>query len=101
MVGISSRAIAILQVLADAGRTDFYMFNRMRPEADREWTDARVIIPSSLYWSSGVPAPKDRRSPFDKNQSIREAPMPLPDWADPGDVAIPSPISFAPAFMAA
>lgn len=78
---------SFLHVLADAGRTDFYMFNRMRPEADREWTDARVIIPSSLYWSSGAPAPKDRRSPFDKDQSIREAPMPLPDWADPADVA--------------
>jgi pimeloyl-ACP methyl ester carboxylesterase len=76
-----------LQILADAGRTDFYMFGRIRPEADREWEDARVIIPSRLYWSSGAPSKKDRWSPFGRDQPMKEAPVPLPDWADPKDVA--------------
>jgi pimeloyl-ACP methyl ester carboxylesterase len=71
-----------LQVLAEAGRTDFYMFSRMRPEADQEWSDARVIIPSRLYWSSGAPPANDRWNPFGPEHPMREAPIPLPAWLD-------------------
>lgn len=75
-----------LQDLADKGRTDFYMFDRIRPEANEEWSDARLIYPSRLYFSSGSPSPEDRWNPFQLDMPFRKAPDPLPAWADPQDV---------------
>jgi pimeloyl-ACP methyl ester carboxylesterase len=75
-----------LQDLAEKGRTDFYMFERMRPEANEEWADARLIYPSRLYYSSGSPRPEERWSPFSPDLPFKSAPNPLPAWADPQDV---------------
>ncbi len=75
-----------LQDLAAKGRTDFYMFGRMRPEANHEWADARLIYPSRLYWSAGSPAAEDRWNPFTPDVPFRPAPASLPEWADPADV---------------
>lgn len=77
-----------LQDIAEAGATDFYMFDQMRPEADAQWADAAVTYPSFLYWSSGSPPPADRWNPFTGNASmVRPAPVARPAWADPDDVA--------------
>jgi pimeloyl-ACP methyl ester carboxylesterase len=46
--------------------TDFYMFDRMRPDAEAEWMDAATSIPSSLYWMSGEPPVEERWDPFDR-----------------------------------
>jgi len=71
----------------EAHQNDFYMFEQIRPEADRIWSDAAVTIPGILYWASGS-APADTRwSPMDSARSLhRPAPGPLPSlasWAEP------------------
>jgi pimeloyl-ACP methyl ester carboxylesterase len=77
-----------LQTLSDAGRTDFYMFHRMRPEADVEWADASVSYPANLYWSSAAPPAEDRWTLFNRDKPMyRRPPASLPDWADPEVVA--------------
>jgi pimeloyl-ACP methyl ester carboxylesterase len=69
---------------ASAHQDDFYMFEQIRPDADRIWADAAVTIPGILYWASGS-APADKRwSPMDPARSLhRPAPGPLPSWAGP------------------
>lgn len=77
-----------LHQLADAGRTDFYMFGQMEPAAVARWANAAVTYPAFLYWSSGSPAPAERWSIFGSPDAmVRPAPMALPPWADPADVA--------------
>ena len=79
---------SFLQVLAEAGRTDFYMFSRMRPEADQVWADARVTFPTNLYWSSAAPPPEDRWTLFNRDlPKYKQSPPALPDWVDPHDLA--------------
>jgi pimeloyl-ACP methyl ester carboxylesterase len=78
---------SFLQSLAEAGRTDFYMFSRIRPEADRIWADARIMFPTNLYWSSAAAAPEERWTLFDRDlPKYRTLPAPLPDWANKEDI---------------
>ena len=69
-------------------QNDFYMFEQIRPDADRIWADAAVTIPGALYWASGS-APSDTRwSPMDPARSLhRPAPGTLPSWAESDYVA--------------
>ena len=78
-----------LQALEAAGKRDsFYMFDEMKPDAAARWQDAAVTFPSFLYWSSGSPPPSECWDPFDtKRERTRPAPVVVPEWADPDDVA--------------
>lgn len=79
---------SFLEEVKAAGHPEFYMFQQMQPDAAQRWSDAAVTYPSFLYWSSGTPAPEDRWNPFDPDRPMyRRAPVALPPWADPGDVA--------------
>lgn len=79
---------SFLDQLRAAGQTDFYMFDQMKPEADAEWADAARTIPGALYWASGTPPAATRWSPFDPARRLtRPAPVAVPPWADPADVA--------------
>jgi pimeloyl-ACP methyl ester carboxylesterase len=67
-----------LDQLRAAGRTDFYMFEQMQPEADRLWADAAVTIPGCLYWTSGQAPAETRWDPLDPARNLRRpAPEPL------------------------
>jgi pimeloyl-ACP methyl ester carboxylesterase len=77
--------VSVFEAMRNSGhQNDFYMFDQMRPEADRIWADAAVTIPGILYWASGS-APVDKRwSPMDPTRSLyRPAPRPLPSWVPP------------------
>jgi pimeloyl-ACP methyl ester carboxylesterase len=77
--------VSVFERMRKSGhQNDFYMFEQMRPDADRIWADAAVTIPAVLYWaSSSAPAGK-RWSPLDPARSLhRPAPGPLPSWAEP------------------
>jgi len=79
---------SILESMAAAGRDSFYMFDQLRPEAAGRWADAAVTYPAFLYWSSGSPPPTERWDPFASLwTSLRPAPVAIPPWADPDDVA--------------
>jgi pimeloyl-ACP methyl ester carboxylesterase len=77
--------VSVFERMRKSGhQNDLYMFEQIRPEADRIWADAKVTIPGILYWASGS-APADTRwSPLDPARSLhRPAPGPLPSWAEP------------------
>ena len=77
--------VSVFERMRKAGHQDtFYMFEQIRPDADRIWADAAVTIPGVLYWASGS-APSDKRwSPMDPARSLyRPAPGSLPSWAEP------------------
>lgn len=79
---------SFLQDVADAGDNSFYMFDQMQAEAPARWADAAVTYPSFLYWSSGSPPPAERWNPMAGGEAmVRPAPVTVPDWADPEDVA--------------
>ena len=81
--------VSVFERMRTSGHeNDFYMFEQIKPEADRIWADAAVTIPGVLYWASGS-APADKRwSPMDPTRSLhRPAPGPLPSWAEPDYVA--------------
>jgi len=68
--------------------SDFYMFEQIRPDADRIWADAAVTIPGVLYWASGSAPADERWSPMDPTRSLhRPAPGALPSWSEPDYVA--------------
>jgi pimeloyl-ACP methyl ester carboxylesterase len=75
--------VSIFERMRKAGhQDDFYMFEQIRPEADRVWSDAAVTIPGILYWASGSAPANTRWSPMDPMRSLhRPAPGPLPSWA--------------------
>lgn len=79
---------SMLERLAAAGRTDFYMFRQMRPEADQEWADAAVTVPGMYYWTSGA-APADQSwNPMDPARGLtRPSPVGTPDFTDTEDMA--------------
>jgi pimeloyl-ACP methyl ester carboxylesterase len=65
-------------------QNDFYIFEQMKPEADRIWADASITIPGILYWASGSAPVETRWNPMDPARSLhRPAPGPLPSWAEP------------------
>ena len=67
---------------------DFYMFEQMRPDAEKIWSDAAVTIPGMLYWASGSAPAATRWNPMDPARSLhRPAPGPLPAWAQRDYVA--------------
>jgi pimeloyl-ACP methyl ester carboxylesterase len=77
--------VSIFERMRKSGhQNDFYMFEQMRPEADRIWADAAITIPGVLYWASGS-APADKRwSPIHPARNLhRPALGPLPSWAAP------------------
>jgi pimeloyl-ACP methyl ester carboxylesterase len=81
--------VSIFERMRKSGHEDdFYMFEQIRPDADRIWADASVTIPGMLYWASGS-APADKRwSPMDPARSLhRAAAGPLPSWVDADYVA--------------
>ena len=46
--------VSIFERMRTSGHeNDFYMFEQIRPEADRIWADASITIPGILYWASG------------------------------------------------
>src|SRR6202789_1119334 len=76
--------VSIFERMRKSGhQNDFYMFEQIRPEADKIWVDAAVTIPGVLYGASG-PAPADKRwSPVHPARNLhRPAPEPLPSWAE-------------------
>ena len=73
---------SFLDRLRQAGRSDFYMFAQMRPEADAAWADAAATIPGCYYWTSGEPAAGERWDPFDPDGLLRPAPK-RPETIDP------------------
>ena len=80
---------SVFEKMRQAGKQNqFYMFDQMRPEADKVWSNAAVTIPGILYWASGD-APKEKAwSPMDLSRVFyRPAPGPLPSWAEPDYVA--------------
>ncbi|MFG1425967.1 alpha/beta fold hydrolase [Roseixanthobacter glucoisosaccharinicivorans] len=80
--------LSFIETLRKAGRDSFYMFSQMRPESDNSWANAAITYPSVLYWTSGSPPPEDRWNPFDTERAMtRKAPVDIPPWADPEDVA--------------
>jgi len=81
--------ISVFERMRKSGRENtFYMFEQIRPDAERIWADAAVTIPGILYWASGS-APADTRwDPMDPARSLhRPAPWPLPAWVEPDYVA--------------
>jgi pimeloyl-ACP methyl ester carboxylesterase len=79
--------MSFLDAFEEADRRDFYMFSRMRPEADARWADATKSIPANLYWSSSAPAVESRWSLFDRDlPKYQVLPEPLPDWVDLQDM---------------
>lgn len=87
--------VSIFDKMRSSGhQSDFYMFEQIRPDADRMWADAAVTIPGVLYWASAS-APADQRwAPLDPTRSLhRPSPGPLPTWADP-DSRITQPAFF-------
>lgn len=76
----------IIEDMRESGK-HFHMFDMMRPEAVREWRDAKITIPSFLYWSSGTPSAKEWWNPFDADRAMyRPAPVTIPPWADTADM---------------
>ena len=79
---------SFLQDVTDSGATNFYMFDQMKPEAATRWANAEITYPSFLYWSSGSPSPAERWDPFAGGEAmVRPAPVALPPWSDPEDIA--------------
>lgn len=79
---------SFLDQIKASGAENFYMFDQMKPEADKLWANAAVTYPAVLYWSSGSPPPAERWDPMKGNaHMVRPAPVKIPTWADPGDVA--------------
>ena len=82
-------AESLLQRFRRLDRNEFYIFHKIRPEADLEWADAAVTIPGALYWASASPPRELRWSPFDPLRRLnRASPVYCPEWADQADVAL-------------
>jgi pimeloyl-ACP methyl ester carboxylesterase len=78
---------SVLEQFADAGHTDFYMFERGQPEADARWANAAVMLPANLYWSSAAAPREERWTMFNRSlPKYQSLPGPLPDWADLDDL---------------
>lgn len=78
---------SVLDTMRRAGRTTFYMFDQIRPEADAAWADAAVTYPAALYWASASPPPADRWNPFDRERRLNRPAPYDPEWEDADDMA--------------
>jgi len=79
---------SFIKSIVDAGGENFYMLDQMKPEAVEQWANAEITYPSFLYWSSASPAPHERWNPLNGGSAmVRPAPMAIPAWANPDDVA--------------
>jgi len=80
---------SVLDAMRAAGHADdFYMFEQIRPEADRIWADAAVTIPGMLYWASGAAPAAEAWDPFVPARSLhRGPPAALPAWIEPDYLA--------------
>ena len=77
----------LLEQLKAVGKSDFYMFRQMRPEAEREWANAATTLPGMLYWTSGLPPSEDAWDPFDPRRGLtRPSPVGIPSFAERADV---------------
>lgn len=74
---------SFLDRLRDQGKSDFYMFGQMKPEADIAWADASASIPSNYYWSSGEPPESERWDPFDPQKGLLRPDPKQPTTIDP------------------
>jgi len=74
--------VSVFERMRKSGHAnDFYMFEQMKPDADRIWADADVTIPGMLYWASASAPAEKRWSPLDPARSLhRPAPGPVPNW---------------------
>jgi pimeloyl-ACP methyl ester carboxylesterase len=81
--------VSVFERMRKSGhQDDFYMFEQIRPDADKIWADAAVTIPGVLYWASGSAPTGERWNPIDPARSLhRPAPGPLPPWAERDYVA--------------
>ena len=81
--------VGLLDAMRAAGHADdFYMFEQIRPEADRIWADAAVTIPGMLYWASGAAPAAEAWDPFVPARSLhRGPPAALPTWIEPDYLA--------------
>lgn len=78
---------SVLGQMAEAGHHDFYMFDRILPEADELWSDAETMIPANLYWSSAAAPKGERWTLFNRKlPKYRTLPAPLPSWVDHDDL---------------
>jgi pimeloyl-ACP methyl ester carboxylesterase len=79
----------VLDAMRAAGQEDkFYMFEQIRPEADRIWADAAVTIPGMLYWASGSAPAAEAWDPLDPGRSLHRGPPDhLPTWIEPDYLA--------------
>lgn len=85
---ISRGEMSILELMHAQGRDDFYMFGQMQEKAAEDWADASKTIPGILYTASATLPPQERWNVFDYSSLFLKAPkQPLPQWADPEDVA--------------
>ena len=75
--------VSVFERMRNSGHEDdFYMFEQIRPDADRIWADAAVTIPGILFWASASAPVGKQWSPIDPARSLhRPAPGPLPPWA--------------------
>jgi pimeloyl-ACP methyl ester carboxylesterase len=78
---------SVLQTMTEAGHADFYMFSRMLPGAEAFWGSSDKRFEANLYWSSAAAPRQERWTLFNRElPRFREAPEPLPDWADMADI---------------
>lgn len=69
---------SFLDNLRAAGKSEFYMFGQMRPEADKQWAEAKTTIPGAYYWTSGQAPENTRWDPLSPERGLlRPAPEPL------------------------
>ncbi|MDR7144741.1 alpha/beta hydrolase [Rhizobium sp. BE258] len=74
---------SFLETLRSADKTNFYMFDQMKPETDRKWANAAETIPSNYYWTSGEPPESERWDPFDPVRNLLRRVSEWPMTIDP------------------
>lgn len=78
---------SFLDKLRAAGKDDFYWFQMMKEESDRDWANAAITVPGMLYWTSGEAPEEGRWNPFDPSRSfLRPAPV-RPETIDAAYIA--------------
>jgi pimeloyl-ACP methyl ester carboxylesterase len=69
---------SILDKMRRAGADKFYMFEQIKEESDKAWSNAAETIPGMFYWTSGEAPAETRWDPLDPSRGVlRPAPEPL------------------------